>query len=55
MLFKINHRSGKPPYLQIAGQIKHAVASGALKPGEAIPTIRYLAENLEVNRNTVSL
>ncbi len=35
-------------------QIKAAAASGALRPGEALPSIRPLAEELRVNRNTVA-
>jgi len=54
MIIRIDHKSGKPPYLQIAEQIRHAAASGALKSGEAVPTIRALAEKLRVNRNTVA-
>ena len=54
MIVSINYKSGKPPYLQIVEQIRHAAASGMLKPGESVPTIRALAERLEVNRNTVA-
>ncbi len=54
MIVTINYKSGKPPYLQIVEQIRHAAAAGALLPGEAVPTIRSLAERLEVNRNTVA-
>lgn len=54
MLISINYKSGKPPYLQIIEQISHAAAAGALSSGEILPTIRSLAERLEVNRNTVA-
>jgi len=54
MLLQINFKSGKPVYLQVVDQIKAAAASGALRPGEALPTIRPLAEELHVNRNTVA-
>jgi GntR family transcriptional regulator len=54
MLFQINFRSGKPVYLQLADQVKAAAASGALQPGEPLPSIRPLAETLRVNRNTVA-
>ncbi len=54
MLFQINYRSGKPIYLQLVDQIKAAAASGALQTGEALPSIRPLAEELRVNRNTVA-
>ena len=54
MLIQINYKSGKPVYLQIVDQIKAAAASGALQPGETLPYIRPLAEELRVNRNTIA-
>jgi GntR family transcriptional regulator len=50
----INFKSGKPVYLQIVDQIKSMSASGALRGGEALPSIRPLAEELHLNRNTVA-
>jgi GntR family transcriptional regulator len=54
MLFQMNFQSGVPAYLQIVEQIKSAAASGALRPGESLPSIRPLAEQLRLNRNTVA-
>ena len=54
MMFQINYKSGKPIYLQLVDQIKFAAASGALQTGEALPSIRPLAEELRVNRNTIA-
>ena len=54
MLLQISFKSGTPIYLQIVDQMKDAAASGALQPGEALPSIRPLAEELHVNRNTVA-
>jgi len=54
MRLQINFRSGKPVYLQVVDQVKLAVASGALRTGEALPGIRPLAESLRVNRNTIA-
>ena len=54
MLLQINFRSGKPVYLQVVDQIKAAAASGTLRTGEALPSIRPLAEELRVNRNTIA-
>lgn len=54
MLFHINFRSAKPVYLQLVDQVKTAAAAGAIKPGDALPSIRPLAEELRVNRNTVA-
>jgi GntR family transcriptional regulator len=54
MIFQINFKSGMPIYLQLVDQIKAAAASGALRPREALPSIRPLAEELRVNRNTIA-
>src|SRR5215472_13377390 len=54
MIFQVNFKSGKPVYLQVVDQIKAAAASGAILPGESLPSIRPLAEELRVNRNTVA-
>ena len=54
MILQINFKSGMPIYLQVVDQIKAAAASGALRPGEVLPSIRPLAEELRVNRNTIA-
>ena len=54
MVIQLNYKSGQPVYLQMVNQIKAAAASGALRPGEPLPSIRPLAEQLRVNRNTVA-
>src|SRR5918993_2186464 len=54
MRFQLNFKSGKPVYLQVVDQVKSAAASGALRSGEPLPSIRPLAEELRVNRNTVA-
>lgn len=54
VLLQINFKSGLPVYLQLVEQIRYAAASGALAPGEPLPSIRPLAEQLRVNRNTVA-
>ena len=54
MRFQLNYKSGKPVYLQLVDQVKSAAASGAVQPGESLPSIRPLAEELRVNRNTVA-
>jgi len=54
MLFRPNPSSGVPIYLQLMEQVKHAVDTGALKPGDQLPGIRPLAEQLVVNPNTVA-
>ena len=54
MLFQINFKSGKPVYLQLVDQVRAAAASGAIQPGDPLPSIRPVAEDLRVNRNTVA-
>src|SRR5437870_3834396 len=54
MRFQLNFKSGKPVYLQVVDQVKSAAASGAVRAGEPLPSIRPLAEELRVNRNTVA-
>ena len=54
MQFQLNFKSGKPVYLQVVDQVKAASASGAIRAGEPLPSIRPLAEMLRVNRNTVA-
>ncbi len=43
-----------PVYQQIITQVKYAIARGALKPGDQLPTVREVAAAIRVNRNTVS-
>src|SRR5213595_616404 len=54
MLLQINFKAGKPVYLQVVDQIKAAAASGTVQTGEPLPSIRPLAEELRVNRNTIA-
>jgi GntR family transcriptional regulator len=54
MLIQLNFKSGKPVYLQVVDQIKLAAASGVLHPGEPLPSIRPLSEQLRLNRNTIA-
>lgn len=54
MIFQLDFKSGTPVYLQLVDQIRHAAASGGIRTGEPLPSIRPLAEELRVNRNTVA-
>jgi GntR family transcriptional regulator len=54
MRFHLNYKSGKPVYLQVVDQVKSAAASGAVRAGDPLPSIRPLAEELRVNRNTIA-
>ncbi len=46
--------SGTPIYRQIVEQVRLAVATGALSPGDAMPSVRGLADRLVINFNTVA-
>ena len=50
---KIDPRSHVPIYLQIAEAVRSAVAAGVYRPGEALPSLRALAIDIQVNPNTV--
>ena len=54
MVFQIDFKAGKPVYLQLVDQVRYAAASGVLRTGEPLPSIRPLAEELRVNRNTIA-
>ena len=54
MLFRTNPSLGVPIYLQLMEQVKHAIETGALRPGDQLPGIRPLAEELVINPNTVA-
>src|SRR5260370_39038141 len=54
MLLHLSPSSGVPVYLQLEGQVKQAVAAGALRTGEALPSTRKLAAELRINPNTVA-
>ena len=51
---QIDFRSGLPIYIQIVNQIQAQMVGGLLKPGDQLPTVRALAEELRVNFNTVA-
>src|ERR1700716_4682942 len=54
MLFRPNPALGLPSYLQLMEQVKHAIETGALRPGDQLPGMRPLAEELVINPNTVA-
>jgi GntR family transcriptional regulator len=50
----ISASSGVPVYLQLEQQIKHAISSGLLRPGDVLPSTRRTAAELRINPNTVA-
>jgi GntR family transcriptional regulator len=51
---QIDLKSGVPFYRQIIDQVRAAIATGSLEPGDRLPTVRQLAVDLSINPNTVS-
>src|SRR5262245_24826529 len=54
LILQIDFRSGLPIYTQIVNQIQAQIVSGIIKPGDQLPTVRALAEEMRVNFNTVA-
>lgn len=54
MIVKPNPSLPVPIYLQLVEQVKHAIETGALRPGDQLPGLRPLAEELVINVNTVA-
>jgi GntR family transcriptional regulator len=54
LTLRLDFHSGLPIYTQIVNQIQSQLANGILKPGDQLPTVRALAEELRVNFNTVA-
>lgn len=54
LTLQLDFHSGLPIYTQIVNQIQSQLANGLLKPGDQLPTVRALAEELRINFNTVA-
>jgi GntR family transcriptional regulator len=54
LVLQIDFRSGLPIYTQIVNQVQSQIATGILTPGDQLPTVRALAEEMRVNFNTVA-
>ena len=53
-VFRLDTHSGVPPYLQLVQQVRQAVLLGFLRPGDRLPLIREVVEDLAINPNTVA-
>ena len=51
--FRLDLRSGVPPYLQIVQQVEQSLRLGLLQSGDRLPTQREVAGQLAINPNTV--
>jgi DNA-binding transcriptional regulator YhcF (GntR family) len=54
VLIQIDYQSDVPIYVQLSNQIIEGIASGQLKPGESLPSVRALAADLGINLHTVN-
>ena len=54
MNLKVDSHSKAPIYVQIVERVTHMIATGEMKPGEQLPTVRQLAQDLRVNFNTIA-
>ncbi|HNA55112.1 MAG TPA: GntR family transcriptional regulator [Anaerolineales bacterium] len=54
LTLRLDFHSGLPIYTQIVNQIQSQLANGILMPGDQLPTVRALAQELRVNFNTVA-
>lgn len=53
VLFRIDERSGVPPYQQLVHQVRQALRLGWLQVGDQLPTVRGAVAELAINPNTV--
>lgn len=53
MHISLNHHSGEPLYRQIVEEVRLRIAKGDLASGDQLPSIRELAEQLQINMRTV--
>jgi GntR family transcriptional regulator len=53
MYISVDPKSSVPVYVQLKQQLRLAVATGALQPGDQLPTLRELANQVLVNPNTI--
>lgn len=51
---QISFQTKEPIYYQVEEQLKFMITSGKLKSGDQLPTVRELAEQLDVNFNTIA-
>ena len=52
--WNVDPGSSEPLFLQIVNRVKQAVATGGLKPGDRLPSVRELAKELVINPNTIA-
>ncbi|MCR8643103.1 GntR family transcriptional regulator [Paenibacillus sp. N1-5-1-14] len=54
MIIQLDLQSETPIYAQLCNQIMEGIASGQLKPGDPLPSVRSLAADIGINLHTVN-
>lgn len=52
-MISLNFRDGRPLYEQICASVRRAISTGAMQPGDKLPSVRELATSLAINPNTI--
>ena len=52
-MIELNYRDGRPIYEQVKDGLRRLVVTGALSPGDKLPSVRQLAASLAINPNTI--
>lgn len=52
-MLNLNHRDGRPIYEQVKEGLRQLVISGAIRPGDKLPSVRSMASQLAINPNTI--
>lgn len=52
-MISLNYRDARPIYEQVRDGLRHLVVTGAIQPGERLPSVRSLAASLAINPNTI--
>ena len=52
-MLQLDHRGGRPIYEQVQEGLRRLLVTGAIAPGEKLPSVRQLAGELAINPNTI--
>jgi GntR family transcriptional regulator len=52
-VISLNYRDAKPIYEQVKDGLRHLMVTGAIQPGDQLPSVRALASSLAINPNTI--
>ena len=52
-MISLNYRDSRPIYEQIKDGLKKLIVTGAMAPGEKLPSVHALATQLSINPNTI--